>query len=220
MSEKTGKGLDFFGAIRDLIIFVLLVGGAAAGGYFVGIQQRLGPIQLVPPGTPGAISLNLNSQTVDPGANTASNTGSNTTPSSNTNTTSSSSSNSHTNSNSTEKKAKTRYWIISSGTDDVGYLIKVLLNGEQVDNFYQPGKMIEVTNKVKSGKNDVEFEAKMLEEGFNKHKGDSSAAIEVKVVCGTSYKEDFKGNEVLLTYKRSATDNQDYSDAKTFNSKD
>lgn len=113
-----------------------------------------------------------------------------------------------------------RYWITSSGTEDVGYLVKVLLNGEQVDNFYQPGKIVEITNKVKSGKNDLEFEAKMLEEGFNKHKGDSSSAIELKVVCGTAYKEDFKGSDVLLTYKRTAADGQDYSDAKTFNSKD
>ncbi len=49
------KGLNVLGAISDMIVFVLLVGGAAFVGYFIGINQRLAPVEIVPPGTIEAI---------------------------------------------------------------------------------------------------------------------------------------------------------------------
>ena len=56
MSDKI-SGKTILGAISDFIILVLMLGAAGFGGYFVGINQRLAPIELVPPGTPAAKTL-------------------------------------------------------------------------------------------------------------------------------------------------------------------
>jgi hypothetical protein len=56
MADKiTGKTV--LGAISDFIILALLIGGAGFAGYYVGINQRLAPIQLVPPGSPAGKTL-------------------------------------------------------------------------------------------------------------------------------------------------------------------
>ncbi|HZT36100.1 MAG TPA: hypothetical protein VFA15_09275, partial [Nitrososphaera sp.] len=53
MTEK--KKNSVLGGILDLIILVLIVGGAGYFGYITGLNQRLAPVQLVPAGTLGAI---------------------------------------------------------------------------------------------------------------------------------------------------------------------
>ena len=50
MKEKK-KGLDIMGALSDMAIFALFVGGAGFAGYFIGINQQVAPIKIVPPGT-------------------------------------------------------------------------------------------------------------------------------------------------------------------------
>ena len=48
---KSKEKLNLAGGVVDLTIFVLLVGGAGFFGYFVGINQKLAPVQIVAPGT-------------------------------------------------------------------------------------------------------------------------------------------------------------------------
>lgn len=197
MVEKKapGKGDDIKRALVDFIFVTLLVTGAGFGGYFYGTVQRLAPVQAVPPGTPGALPPTAASTSTSSPPPASTPTPQSATPAS-----------------STKKTPKTKYWLSSSGSDYIGYSITVKVNDDAVDNFFGPGKNLDITRFIKPGDNAVTFEAKALGADYNKHAGDAKSVLTVQVVRGPTIQEDFKESDVLLTYKRSAADSGDNSE--------
>jgi hypothetical protein len=219
-TQGSGNKVNVLGGISDFIILILLVGGAAFGGYYYGIHQQLAPIQNVPPGTPGAVTLApttpapaetavkpaaaVQSTQTEPAAETPAE---------------------KTASEETTEKAKPaetksshplKYWLASSGDDYTGYSITVTVNGNTVDNFFGPGKNVDVTRHVKKGDNTILFDAKAMGDQYNKHKGDADAKLTVKLVSGPQIQENFKSSDVLLSYTRNSAEDQDFSDTKHF----
>ncbi len=244
-SNPKGKGSSALGALTDFLILVLLVGGAGFGGYYWGTTQRMAPVQLVPPGTPGAISADKTqvsppisnfktegtgtkagpsgtaiSVTGDSTATTK--TGAETTTATSTPAPGTGAANQQATNNTktaateTPKKAgSTKYWLVSSGSDYVGYVITVKVNGTPVDNFYGPGKTLNITNLVKSGENDITFDAK-YDAKYNKHKNDEKAELKLELVSGPVVQEEFDKSAVLETYKRNAAETESFNDTKHF----
>ena len=205
MTQKPkGKGSEVLAAIRDFVIICLLVVAAGGGGYYWGIHQQLAPIQKVGPGTPGAISISTPTSMPPPASKSPATSTSPATPSGSSASTGAADSGKH------------RYWISSSGSDYIGYSITAKVNDTPVDNFFGPGKNVDITRLVKSGQNDVVFEAKALGSDYNKHGGDKAAVLTVQVVGGPEIKENFKSSDVIATYKRSATDEGDSSETFHF----
>lgn len=195
------KGNDFVKAIGDLLILGLLLAAAGFGGYFWGIHQQLAPILKVGAGTPGAVSAApLPPPQVPQTKETAKAEDSKTTDST----------------SSEAKHGKKKFWLSSSGVEYIGYSITVKVNDNPVDSFYGPGKNVDVTRYVKHGDNTVTFEAKALGDDYNKHPGDASSILTLNLVAGPSIREDFKKSDVLLSYKRTAAEDQDMSDSMHF----
>lgn len=239
-SNSKGKGPNVLGALMDFLILVLLIGGAGFGGYYWGTTQRMAPVQMVPAGTPGAISADKTQVSpptsnfkpegtgtkAGPSATSISVTGdtktaasTTTTPATSTATTPTPTSSSDTKSGQTEaakKKGPNKYWVVSSGTDYTGYNITVKVNGTPVDAFFGPGKTMNVTHLVKQGENDITFEAKNMGAKYNRHKGDEKAELILQLVSGPVVQEEFDKSAVLATYKRNASETEDFSDTEHF----
>lgn len=202
------KGGTIVRAFIDLIILALLVCGAGFGGYWYGMHERLAPVHDVPPGTAAALPPSV----VTPPSGTSTATSTSSGPSSATNPTSTPAPVS-----STARKGKRKYWVVSSGTDYTGYSIVVSVNGSAVDSFFGPGKSVDVTRFVKPGQeNEVKFEEKALGEKYNKHPGDESAELKVRVVHGPQITEDFKPEDVLITVTRNASESESVDETKQF----
>ncbi len=227
MTDKP-KRMNILGALGDFTILVLLVGGAGLGGYYIGINQRLAPIQYVYPGTPGAVPL---SQVFDsPQTNTVAIDSSKTVVATATDkpadvakapATTAPATAVKTPANTSTPSKQSKFWLTSSGVDNYnGYSITVKVNGETVDNFFGSGKTIDVTKFVKKGANSLEFDCKYMGDDYNKHKGDKSAALTVQLVTGPSIREDYPQSAVLLACKRDASETENISEKKTFTSKD
>ena len=117
---------------------------------------------------------------------------------------------------SAKPKASRKYWLSSSGVEYIGYSITVKVNGTAVDNFFGPGKNVDITRLVKKGTNTVVFDAKELGEQYNKHAGDDKAVLSVKIVSGPYIQENFSSKDVLLSYARNAAESETFNDTKTF----
>ena len=220
MAENLSKK-TLVGAFFDFIILVLLVGAAGFGGYFWGINQKLAPIQMVAPGTPGAVSATgfvipglpkiggsttaANAATTagtsahgGNGANSAKSSGNDAAAGSG-NTQSSADAGSGTaNSSSAAESAKSdngdtaapatkgkvKYWLTSSGADYCGYSITVQVNGQSVDSFFGPDKLVDITRLVHKGQNTLQMEAKYLGEQYTTHPGDKTYKLTNKPVKG------------------------------------
>lgn len=231
MTDKP-KRMNILGALGDFTILVLLIGGAGLAGYYVGINQRLAPVQYVFPGTPGAIPLSqvfesqqANTVVIDSSKTAASAkpADTSTAPAHTTTPTPSNAAKAATPAKtaSSSPKKQSKFWLTSSGVDNYnGYSITVKVNGETVDNFFGSGKTIDVTKFVKKGDNSLEFECKYLGDDYNKHKGEKNAALTVQLVTGPSIREDYPQSAVLLSCKRDATETQDFSEKRSFTSKD
>jgi hypothetical protein len=206
------KGSDILKAFVDLIILVLLMVGSGFGGYWYGIHERLAPANSVAPGTPGA--LPATATTPPPAGATAAPATTTTTAPPATATTAPPA----TTANPGSKKEK--FWITSSGTDYTGYQIIVNVNDNPVDNFFGPGKTIDITRFVKHGDNKITFEAKEMGNKYNKHQGDAAAVLELQIVKGPQVSEEFKPSDVLVTYKRNASENEDFNDSRAFSDGD
>ena len=231
--KPKAKGPNVVGALTDFLILVLMIGGAGFGGYFFGTTQRLAPVKLVAPGTPGAVSPEKAEMTPvntvpaaasskAAAASTAATPTAATTPATPTTTSTHTSTNTSTNTShtgsatpaaNTEKK---KYWLVSSGSEYVGYAPTVNVNGKDVDNFFGPGKTQNITKLVKEGENSITFNAKHLEAGYNKHKGDASAELIIQLVSGPFVTDEFSASDVLLTYKRNAAETDNFNDTKHF----
>ncbi len=216
-NAPTGKKANnFLRALGDLAILGLLLLGAGAGGYFWGIQQQLAPVEKVGAGTPGAIASG-GSALPPPKSVTKlatkdnSDNDSATKPSKITEQSSSSSTTSEEKSSGSHK-----YWISSSGADYTGYSITVKVNDNAVDNFFGPGKNVDITRLVKNGDNSVAFEAKELGEQYNKHVGDANSVLMLQVVSGPHVTDSYKKSDVLLSYSRTAAQTDDATATKTF----
>lgn len=59
-AKKGGGAMDVF---KGIVIMILFLVAASAGGYFFGTYQKFAPIQYVAPGTAGAIEQTAQSQT-------------------------------------------------------------------------------------------------------------------------------------------------------------
>ena len=206
MVEKKApaKGDDIKRAMVDFIFVTLLVTGAGFGGYFYGTVQRLAPVQSVPPGTPGALP-----SAPAPAASTSTAARA---PASSTSQQSTAPASSASSASPTKKTPKMKFWLSSSGSDYIGYSITVKVNDDAVDNFFGPGKNLDITRLIKPGDNTVTFDAKALGADYNKHAGDAKSVLTVQVVQGPTIQEDYKESDVLLSYKRTAADSGDNSE--------
>lgn len=182
--DKKAGGMAAF---KGFLIFLLLLVGAGAGGYFFGTYQKFAPLQYVAPGTPGAVSESATaSQPASSTAVPAASSG----------------------------QLKNKYWISSSGYERVGYSISVFVNGQLVDKIFTPDKKVEITRLVRPGENSIRFEAKCLPPSMNEHRGSDYYHLTLGVQSG-SYLEDPKAN-TLLNYKRNSAETQDYDDTLSF----
>jgi|AGTN01.2.fsa_nt_gi hypothetical protein len=283
-SEK--KKLNVVGGLTDLLIFVMFVGGAGFAGYFIGINQKLAPVSMVPPGTVEAIEYiaeraaglrgggQAPGQAQPPGAAPApppptnpnalpvkkdepaakSKVESETTPAAKqpsaseepkvveesktpvsvTDKQDAKSAKQDAKSSKQDAKLakaakdskaalttlKKKYWVASSGNDYIGSSITVVVNGQPVDNFFGPGKLVDVSRFVKKGANQITFDSKVLDDEYNQHLGNNKFDLTLKLVSGASVREDFDTNAVLLTFKRTAADMDDGSNSLDFTAKE
>jgi len=228
MTDKP-KRLNILGALGDFTILVLLIAGAGFGGYYIGLNQRLAPVQYVWPGTPGAVPID---QILGPQAATETVGGSDTkasaaSPASTPSATPAAAKPATavaTPVAAQTAKRKTKFWLCSTGADDyVGYSITAKINGVAVDNFFSAGKTIDISKHVKKGSNKLELECKNLGDDYNNHKDDqnaSKAVLTVQLVSGPSVRDDYPQSAVLFTVKRNASETQDFNEEKTFESKE
>jgi hypothetical protein len=216
-TTPTGKkGNSFLRALGDLAILGLLLLGAGAGGYFWGIHQQLAPVEKVGAGTPGASTAGGSALpppksatkvvTQESGENDSTTKPSKTTEQASTSSTTSEEKNT----------GGHKYWISSSGADYTGYSITVKVNDNAVDNFFGPGKNVDITRLVKNGDNTVVFDAKELGEQYNKHIGDANSVLTLQVVSGPHVTDSYKKSDVLLGYSRTAAQTDDATATKTF----
>ncbi|MBX9878795.1 MAG: hypothetical protein K2Y22_10095 [Candidatus Obscuribacterales bacterium] len=194
------EGINVLGALSDLVILVLMVGGAGFGGYYLGVHQQLAPIQKVAPGTKEAVEEQQAEAPVEADSKML--------PIEEEKPT--------TKPASAKPKTSRKYWLSSSGVEYIGYSITVKVNGTAVDNFFGPGKNVDITRLVKKGTNTVVFDAKELGEQYNKHVGDDKAVLSVKIVSGPYIQENFSSKDVLLSYARNAAESESFADTKTF----
>lgn len=203
------KGQELVKALLDLVILALLLAGAGFGGYFWGLHERLAPIQEVPPGTANAIQPTAVAATPSPAPAAASAPIKTVTEPTR----------SQSASVAPAKPGKMKYWISSSGEEYIGYSITAKVNDNAVDSFFGPGKNVDVTRYIKDGDNSVTFEAKALGDQYNKHDGDAKSILTLQLVKGPKMQEEFKSSDVITTYKRNATESEDFNDSVHFTAK-
>lgn len=194
------KGQELVKALLDLVILALLLAGAGFGGYFWGLHERLAPIQEVPPGTANALQPSAVAATPAPAPKTVTEPTKAADPVA----------------SAPAKNSKTKYWISSSGVDYIGYSITAKVNGNAVDSFFGPGKNVDVTRYVKKGDNALTFEAKAMGDQYNQHDGDASSILTLQLVKGAHVQDEFKSADVLVTYRRNATEKEDFNDTEHF----
>lgn len=209
-SSGSPKGKDFVRAFLDLLILALMLVCAAFGGYWYGIHERVVPVATVPPGTPNAhteaeAQAQAASQATPAPANKPDKPAASSSPQP----------------TATEQpasepaKGKKKYWLYSSGKDYIGYSITVSVNDDQIDAFFGPGKIVDITSKLQPGDNTILFDAKKLsEDAYNKHKGDASAQLVVQVVGGPKVNEEFNHSDVAASFARNAAESEDVSETK------
>ncbi len=198
------KGNELVKAMLDLLILALLMGGSGFGGYFLGIHERLAPVQNVPPGTANALPPAAASSAPPATVKKEAKAGEIPVESGD---------------KPKAAKNKVKYWISSSGVDYTGYSITVKVNDTPVDNFFGPGKNVDITRFVKEGDNEVTFESKALGAQYNKHPGDASSILTVQLVSGPHVQENYESSAVVLSYARNASESDDVNDTKHFTAK-
>lgn len=208
-SASTGKkGAGVLRAIGDLLILLLLLAAAGGGGYLWGTHQQLAPVEKVGVGTPGASKSSQLTPLPPPKTEAASTT---TKPTKSSETAASEAPAAEEKSTGSKK-----YWISSSGADYTGYSITVKVNDNVVDNFFGPGKNVDITRLVKGGDNEIVFDAKNLGDQYNKHTGDANSVLTVQVVSGPHVTDSFKNSDVVTSYSRTAAQTDDASATKKF----
>lgn len=208
-SAIASAGSGIMRAIGDLLLLLLMLGASGGAGYWFGTIQRMAPVQLVGAGTPGAVSATPNTVTPKSGGGKAEETEEQpdetvtVTPA-------------PTPAASSSKKHGKKFWIASSGSDYIGYSIKVTVNDQDVDNFFAPGKAVDITRLLKKGENSITFNAQVLEEKFNAHKGDDSKKLILNLVSGPIVQENYKPGDVVLSYQRNAAQTENDTQTMKF----
>ncbi|MBK9144947.1 MAG: hypothetical protein IPM23_20840 [Candidatus Melainabacteria bacterium] len=220
MAEKqiSEKKNSILGALSDLVIFLLFVSGAGFAGYYIGINQRLAPIETVPPGTvesleslvdratgnKAVIAVPPAPQPVETKTEAAKQEPEEKKPEE----------------KKPEKNKKEpvkkkseaaapgnrKFYIVSRGSDYIGSSITVSINNRPIDNFFGPGKLIDISPLVRKGKNTIAFDARVMDDEYNQHLGDSSFALALDLVAGPEVTEKVEPGSVLVTYQRSGAD--------------
>lgn len=206
-SAIASAGSGVLRAIGDLLLLLLMLGAAGGAGYWYGTIQRMAPVQMVGPGTPGAKNDSPNavqSKSLESKSDVATDEQGD-------------DSISVTPVPSENKRHGKKVWIASTGSDYIGYTIAVTVNDQPVDNFFAPGKAVDITGLLKKGDNAITFNAHELEEKFNAHKGDASKKLVLNVVTGPAISELYKPADVVLSYQRNAS--QTENDTQSFNFK-
>jgi uncharacterized iron-regulated membrane protein len=235
-SAGVKKGNPFVRAIGDLILLVLLLAGAGFGGYWYGLHQQIASTQFVPVQMPQATSVG------DQPAKAATSKGESETPKQPSKEPSKEpektaekaaekekppaakeeaseaggKSAQTTTKTAAKKPGKLKYWITSTGAEYTGYSITVSINDKQIDNFFAPGKTVDITKYVKKGENKVEFNAQTLDAKYNQHKGDQKFNLTLNLVSGPFIQENYKPGDVILSYRRTAAEMQTFDDNMTF----
>ncbi len=171
---------------------------AGGAGYWFGTIQRMAPVEMVGPGTPGAKPAAPN--TVTKAADNKPEA---------------------TEEEQLKKLSLSRLCLLqvksmerNSGSRQADLITLVIrlsvnVNDQDVDNFFAPGKAVDITRLLKKGDNSITFNAKELDEKFNAHKGDESKKLVLNLISGPTISENFKPADVVLSYQRNAsqTDN-------------
>lgn len=206
-SAIASAGSGIMRAIGDLLLLLLMLGASGGAGYWFGTIQRMAPVQLVGAGTPGAVPTTPNTVAPKSGGGKPEETDEQpeetvtVTP---------------TPAPSSTKKHSKKFWIASSGSDYIGYSIKVTVNDQDVDNFFAPGKAVDITRLLKKGDNSITFNAQELEEKFNAHKGDDSKKLILNLVSGPVIQENYKPGDVVLSYQRNAAQTENDTQTMKF----
>ncbi|MBI4533303.1 MAG: hypothetical protein HY711_05080 [Candidatus Melainabacteria bacterium] len=185
-TTSSGSSGGVMATAKGMLILILLIVLAGAGGYFFGTYQKFAPVQGVPPGTVGAISDSSSLGGQTPLTM------------------------------STPGRLKNQYWIQSKGDQHVGYSIAVFVNGKLVDKFFTPNKTVDISNMVKPGENQVTFQSKLLPAGMREHSGNSAYSLSLDFVSAKTIRPNYTQSDVLLSYKRTAADFEDYNDEMSF----
>lgn len=172
--------------IKGILILVLLLVGAGAGGYFFATQQKFAPIKTVTSGTPGAIAQQEAQAATSVSTPLFGST------------------------------VKNKYWISSRGNYRVGYAITVFVNGQRAGQFSEPDRKLEISRFVKPGENQITFVAKHLPDGMIENKGASYRWLTLEVKSGNSLQSFSHDVSTLLSYKRTAAEDSDYNDQLSF----
>jgi len=206
-SAIASAGSGIMRAIGDLLLLLLMLGASGGAGYWFGTIQRMAPVQLVGAGTPGAVPGTPN--TVAPKSGGGKPEEADEQPEETVTVT-------PTPAPSSTKKHGKKFWIASSGSDYIGYSIKVTVNDQDVDNFFAPGKAVDITRLLKKGDNSITFNAQELEEKFNAHKGDDSKKLILNLVSGPVIQENYKPGDVVLSYQRNAAQTENDTQTMKF----
>lgn len=211
MAENISKK-TLVGAFFDFIIICLLLAGAGFGGYFWGTHQRLVPVMMVPPGTLGAktaAEVGLAPDTATDKAAAAKPGDKATAPKAGEAAAAAPAAAAH--------SGMTKYWLISSGSDYVGYNITVNVGSDPVDSFFGPDKIVDITKHIKPGQQvSIQFDAKQMGEQFNKYSGDATKELTIKLVKGPHVQETFSDKDVLMSFSRNAAQTESEQETKTF----
>jgi len=202
--------------LKGLAILVLLIVAAGTGGYFYGTQQRFAPVEKVAPGTLGAVE---EAAAPNPIAHAPSESGTTTGAAGEANAQSNGFFGFHLFGDGEKKKAAPltkKYWLHSVGASHVGYVLTASVNGTQVAKFTGPGQSQDITALVRTGENQIAFQAKALPGEMNEHKGDAASALSIQVIANDGIDKQYTDNDVLLKYGRSGADTGDYSNSLKF----
>ncbi|MGD9684315.1 MAG: hypothetical protein AB7W16_24390 [Candidatus Obscuribacterales bacterium] len=226
MAEKqtSDKKNSILGALSDLVIFLLFVSGAGFAGYYIGINQRLAPIETVPPGTVESLESLVDRATGNkaviavPPAPQPAETKTEAEKPEKKEPEKKESEEKKPEKKKPEKKepvkkkseatapASRKFYIVSRGSEYIGSSITVSINNRPIDNFFGPGKLVDISPLVRKGKNTIAFDSKVMDDEYNQHLGDKSFALSLDLVAGPEVTEKVEPGSVLVTYQRTGAD--------------
>ena len=102
--------------------------------------------------------------------------------------------------------SKKRYFLASNGVAYTGNAITATVNDHPIDQFFGPGKLVDVSGFVKKGPNHVVLSVKTLGDDYNMYLGRKDKKLVLNLVEATNLSDDYSDANVLLTFSQSAAD--------------